>query len=136
MDVGSVNVPYLLARYLRFFASGRKQGAIISSGQFIARLAEHFRLLTKERLQGLTMIGRDLPVIDMAKLVRLQLCMELDDTWSWVAPRPERQPDATVGAPKAVEDAPIADKGAPVVPAPVQAPQPPPPLAGLAWTMA
>ncbi|GKE68128.1 hypothetical protein Tco_1526200, partial [Tanacetum coccineum] len=30
MDVGSVNVPYLLARYLRLFALGRKQGAMIS----------------------------------------------------------------------------------------------------------
>ncbi|GJS10428.1 hypothetical protein Tco_0367224 [Tanacetum coccineum] len=53
MDVGSVNVPYLLARYLRLFASGRKQGAMISEGQFVARLAEHFGLLTEERLQGL-----------------------------------------------------------------------------------
>ncbi|GKB41029.1 hypothetical protein Tco_0885971 [Tanacetum coccineum] len=35
MDVGSVNVPYLLAMYLRLFASGRKQGAMISGGQFI-----------------------------------------------------------------------------------------------------
>ncbi|GKB31211.1 hypothetical protein Tco_0870612 [Tanacetum coccineum] len=42
MDVGSVNVPYLLARYLRLFASRRKQGAMISGGQFVARLAEHF----------------------------------------------------------------------------------------------
>ncbi|GJZ44214.1 integrase, catalytic region, zinc finger, CCHC-type containing protein [Tanacetum coccineum] len=41
MDVGSVNVPYLLARYLRLFTSGRKQGAMISG---------------------------DLPVIDMAEL--------------------------------------------------------------------
>ncbi|GJT82289.1 hypothetical protein Tco_1056631 [Tanacetum coccineum] len=32
MDVGSVNVPYLLARYLRLFASRRKQGAMISRG--------------------------------------------------------------------------------------------------------
>ncbi|GKB33722.1 hypothetical protein Tco_0873123 [Tanacetum coccineum] len=32
MDVGSVNVPYLLARYLRLFAFGRKQGAMISVG--------------------------------------------------------------------------------------------------------
>ncbi|GKD62647.1 hypothetical protein Tco_1300156, partial [Tanacetum coccineum] len=46
MDVGSVNVPYLLARYLRLFAAGRKSRAHISSGQFVARLAEHFRLLT------------------------------------------------------------------------------------------
>nr|GFA97477.1 hypothetical protein [Tanacetum cinerariifolium] len=32
MDVGSVNVLYLLARYLRLFALGRKQGAMISRG--------------------------------------------------------------------------------------------------------
>ncbi|GJS77868.1 hypothetical protein Tco_0727749, partial [Tanacetum coccineum] len=37
MDVGSVNVPYLLARYLRLFTSGRKQRAMISGGQFVAR---------------------------------------------------------------------------------------------------
>nr|GEW44227.1 hypothetical protein [Tanacetum cinerariifolium] len=30
MEVDSVNLPYLLARYLRLFASGRKQGAMIS----------------------------------------------------------------------------------------------------------
>ncbi|GJY92326.1 hypothetical protein Tco_0508108 [Tanacetum coccineum] len=50
MDVDSVNIPYLLARYLRRFASRRKREAIISRGQFIARLAEHFGLLTEERL--------------------------------------------------------------------------------------
>nr|GEV79781.1 hypothetical protein [Tanacetum cinerariifolium] len=70
MDVGSVNIPYLLARYLRRFASGRKQGAMISRGQFIAYMAEHFRLLTKERLQRLK---------------------------AWVASGLERQPDVTVG---------------------------------------
>ncbi|GKC15380.1 hypothetical protein Tco_1012162 [Tanacetum coccineum] len=30
VDVGSDNIPYLLARYLRLFASGRKHGAMIS----------------------------------------------------------------------------------------------------------
>ncbi|GJU55996.1 hypothetical protein Tco_1229710 [Tanacetum coccineum] len=35
MDVDSVNIPYLLARYLRLFAAGRKSGAHISCGQFI-----------------------------------------------------------------------------------------------------
>nr|GEX57947.1 hypothetical protein [Tanacetum cinerariifolium] len=101
MDVGSVNIPYLLARYLRLFASRRKRRARISGappaagpartmaqrvarleedvhgmrgalgeqrevlkvvrfeeeaqgediwGQFVARLAEHFRLLTEEIL--------------------------------------------------------------------------------------
>ncbi|GJW78987.1 hypothetical protein Tco_0140669 [Tanacetum coccineum] len=39
-------------------------------------------------------------VINMAELVRLQICEELDDTWSWVAPKPERQPDAAASASK------------------------------------
>ncbi|GKE88158.1 hypothetical protein Tco_1565633, partial [Tanacetum coccineum] len=79
MDVGSVNIPYLLARYLRLFILGRKQGNMISGGQFVARLAEHFGLLTEERLQGLTVIVRDLPEIDIAKLARLEIYEELDD---------------------------------------------------------
>ncbi|GKD83094.1 hypothetical protein Tco_1349933 [Tanacetum coccineum] len=68
MDVGSVNVPYLLARYLRLFAARRKSGAHISSGQFVARLAEHFGLLTVEILGGLTVIAPELPIIDMTGL--------------------------------------------------------------------
>ncbi|GJX39288.1 hypothetical protein Tco_0252591 [Tanacetum coccineum] len=55
---------------------------------------------------------RDLPVIDMAELVRLQICVELDDTWAWVAPGPERQQVVAAD------------------PAPVQAPQLPPPAMG------
>ncbi|GJT82994.1 hypothetical protein Tco_1057336 [Tanacetum coccineum] len=109
MEVGSVNIPYLLARYLRLFTSGRKQGEMISG---------------------------DLPVIDIAELVRLQICIELDDTWAWVASGLERQPDAAVGAPEAAEDDLVADEGAPAIPAPVQAPQPPPPTAEPARTMA
>nr|GEZ54170.1 hypothetical protein [Tanacetum cinerariifolium] len=50
MDVGSVNIHYLLSMYLRRFASGRKRRAIISRGQFVARLAEHFGLLIEQRL--------------------------------------------------------------------------------------
>ncbi|GKB22544.1 hypothetical protein Tco_0861945 [Tanacetum coccineum] len=64
--------------------------AHISGGQFVARLAKHFRLLTVEILYGLTIIAPELPIIDMAELVRLQICMEIDDTWAWVAMRPER----------------------------------------------
>ncbi|GJS88504.1 hypothetical protein Tco_0771140 [Tanacetum coccineum] len=92
MDVGSVNVPYLLARYLRLFTSGRNQGAMISDGQFVARLAEHFG------------------TIEAA--------------------------DDAAGAPKAAEDAPVANEGAPAIPAPVQAPQQPPLAARPARTMA
>ncbi|GJU78593.1 hypothetical protein Tco_1275663, partial [Tanacetum coccineum] len=50
MDFGSVNIPYLLDRYLRLFDSWRKRGAMISRGQFVARLDEHFGLLTEEML--------------------------------------------------------------------------------------
>nr|GEV15948.1 hypothetical protein [Tanacetum cinerariifolium] len=82
MDVGSVNVSYLLARYLRLFAARKKGGAHISGGQFVARWAEHFDLLTTEILQGLTVIAPELLIIDMAELVRLQICVEIDDTWA------------------------------------------------------
>ncbi|GKE06917.1 hypothetical protein Tco_1398935 [Tanacetum coccineum] len=131
LDIGSVNIPYLLARYLRRFVVGRKSGAHISGGQFVGRLAEHFGLLTAEILGGLTVIAPELPFIDMAELVRLQICAQFDDTWAWVAMGPERQPDAATGAPAVAEDAPAVDEGDQAVPAPVQAPQqpPPPPLA-------
>ncbi|GJS03641.1 hypothetical protein Tco_0320149 [Tanacetum coccineum] len=134
-DVGSFNIPYLLVRYLRMFASGRKREAMISGRQIVARLAKHFGLLTEERLQGLAMIVQDLLMIDMAKLVRLQICKELDDTWAWVAPRPERQPDVAVGTQVVVEGAPNVDEGAQTVLAPIQAPQPSS-AAGPARTMA
>ncbi|GKE60331.1 hypothetical protein Tco_1510698 [Tanacetum coccineum] len=123
----------MLRLYLRLFSSGRKRWVMISGGQFVAHLAEYFELLTEERLQGLTVIVRDLPVIDMAELVRLQICLELDDTWAWVAPRPERKQVVAAGA---AEDALIADEGALGVPAPVQAPQPPHFTAGPTRTMA
>ncbi|GJX66892.1 hypothetical protein Tco_0302619 [Tanacetum coccineum] len=38
MDVGSVNVPYLLARYLRLFALGRNHGVMISRGKLVRLL--------------------------------------------------------------------------------------------------
>ncbi|GKC73695.1 hypothetical protein Tco_1119578 [Tanacetum coccineum] len=87
LDVGSVNIPYLLAQYLRMFAVGRKSRAHIS------------------------VIAPELLIIDMAELVRLQICEQLDDTWAWVAMRPERQPDAAAGAPAVAEDAPARADG-------------------------
>ncbi|GJZ58430.1 hypothetical protein Tco_0613924 [Tanacetum coccineum] len=106
MDVGSVNIPYLLARYLRLFPSGRKRRAMISG--------------------GLTVIMRDLLVIDMGELVRLQICEELDDTWAWVAPGPERQPDVAASAPEIVEGTSHVDEGSQAILAPTKEPQPPP----------
>ncbi|GJX48804.1 hypothetical protein Tco_0273994 [Tanacetum coccineum] len=122
LDVRSVNIPYLLARYLRRFAARRKSGALISGGQFVARLAEHFGILTKKRLKGLTVIALTLSVIDMAELVRLQIYEEIDDTWTSVALGPERQPDVVAGAPGVAEDAPTVDEGVQADPAPIQAP--------------
>ncbi|GKE20525.1 hypothetical protein Tco_1432037, partial [Tanacetum coccineum] len=105
LDVGSVNIPYLLARYLRKFAAGRKSRAHIFGGQFVGRLAQHFGLLTAEILRGLAVIALELPIIDMDELVRLHICVQLDDTWAWVAMGPERQLDAMVGAPGVAQDA-------------------------------
>ncbi|GKA80911.1 hypothetical protein Tco_0787603, partial [Tanacetum coccineum] len=64
------------------------------------------------------------------------ICEELVDTWVWVAPGPERQQVAAAGVPEATEDASVVDEGAQAVPAPVQAPQPPPPVVRPAKTMA
>nr|GEU60295.1 hypothetical protein [Tanacetum cinerariifolium]GEU60377.1 hypothetical protein [Tanacetum cinerariifolium] len=89
----------LCHRYLRLFAAGRKSEALISGGQFVARLAEHFRLLTKERLRGLT---------------------------AWVTMGLKRQPDAAAGAPRFGQDDLVTDEGDQAVPKPVQEPPPPP----------
>nr|GEU36259.1 hypothetical protein [Tanacetum cinerariifolium] len=53
--------------------------------------AQHFGLLTEEMLQGFMVIVEDLPMIDMAKLARLQICIELDDAWAWVPAGPAQQ---------------------------------------------
>ncbi|GKB28275.1 hypothetical protein Tco_0867676 [Tanacetum coccineum] len=73
-------------------------------------------------LRGFTVIAPVLQIIDMAELVRLQICMQLDDTWSWVAMGPERQPDVAAGAPGVAQDVPIIYEGGQAVPAPVHAP--------------
>ncbi|GJX25484.1 hypothetical protein Tco_0231780 [Tanacetum coccineum] len=96
-------------------------------GSFVARLAEHFGLLTAEILGGLTVIALELLIIDMGELVRLQICMQVDDTWAWVAMGPERQADAAAGSLAVTEDAPAADEGDQAILALVQAPQQPPP---------
>ncbi|GKA51424.1 hypothetical protein Tco_0744620 [Tanacetum coccineum] len=53
--------------------------ALISGGQFVARLAYPFGLLTGERLQGLTITGPALPIIDMTELevvMRMRRCLK------------------------------------------------------------
>ncbi|GKF88121.1 hypothetical protein Tco_0258998 [Tanacetum coccineum] len=77
------------------FSSRRKRGAMIFEGQFVARLAEHFGLFTKQRLQGLT---------------------------AWVATRLERQPDDAAGTLEVTEGAHDVDEGAQAVPILIQPP--------------
>ncbi|GJU35591.1 hypothetical protein Tco_1183945 [Tanacetum coccineum] len=119
----STVITYLILRQChRLFAysiAGRSQAPKKEEqGSYLGRtvysmIAEghNFGLLTEERLRGLTIIAPELLIIDMAELVRLQICMEINDTWAWVALGPKRQPDTTAGAPEAAEDAPIVDEG-------------------------
>nr|GEV10478.1 hypothetical protein [Tanacetum cinerariifolium] len=108
-------------------ADGRKSEARLSGGHIIGRQAAHFRLVSDQGLRGLSVVASELPLINLHKLKRLNIYLRVGDIWAWVAPRPERQHAAMAGAPGAVKDAPVADKGAQVVPTIVQAPQPPPP---------
>ncbi|GKB38971.1 hypothetical protein Tco_0883913, partial [Tanacetum coccineum] len=125
IDRGTANVLYLLAQYLSRYAEGRKSGARLSVGHFIGRLAAYFGLVSDEGLRGLSVITRELPMIDLHELVRLNICERLGDTWAWVAPRPERQSDAAAGASQDAEDVLADDEGALADPTPMQAPQPP-----------
>ncbi|GKA78459.1 hypothetical protein Tco_0784996, partial [Tanacetum coccineum] len=104
MDQGAANVSYLLARYLFRHAKWRKS--------------------------GLSVVTRELPLIEMGELVKLNIYTEVGDDWSWVAQGMERQPIAMVAAPRDAEDAPDVDEGAQVVPTPIHAPPPPPTAAG------
>ncbi|GJX43596.1 hypothetical protein Tco_0869170 [Tanacetum coccineum] len=128
MDRGTANVPYLLAQYIFRHAEGRKSGGRMSGCHFIGRLVAHFRLVSDQGLRGLSVVACELPLIDLHELERLNICLRVGDTWAWVAPGPERQTDATIGAPKAAEDAPAANKGVQADLAPVQAPQLPSPV--------
>ncbi|GKA36654.1 hypothetical protein Tco_0723219 [Tanacetum coccineum] len=120
MDRGTANVPYLLAQYLFRHAEGRKSRARLSEGHFIGCLAAHFGLVSDQGLRGLSVVTHELPLIDLHELRRLKIYVRVGDTRAWVAPGPERQPDAAAGAPGAAEDAIAVDKGAQADPAPVQ----------------
>ncbi|GJS00915.1 hypothetical protein Tco_0317423 [Tanacetum coccineum] len=122
MDRGTTNVPYLLAQYLFMHAEGRKSRARLFGGHFIGRLADHFGIVSDEGLRGLFVISRELPVIDLHELARLNICGRFGDTWAWVAPGLERQQVAAAGAHEADEAGSVVDEGAQDVPGPEQAP--------------
>ncbi|GJU43172.1 hypothetical protein Tco_1200438 [Tanacetum coccineum] len=77
IDQEAVNLPYLIAHYLFRYPKGRKPGAQMFDRHFIARLADHFGLLSEEKMHGLTMVVRDLTLIDLDELSRLHICEDL-----------------------------------------------------------
>ncbi|GJX50176.1 hypothetical protein Tco_0277021 [Tanacetum coccineum] len=83
------------------FAAGGKRASYFEGSCSI--LADHNGLLRAEILGGLTVIAPELPIFDMTELVRLKICVELDDTWAWVAMGPERQPDVVASTPTDAE---------------------------------
>ncbi|GJT02894.1 hypothetical protein Tco_0824063 [Tanacetum coccineum] len=103
-------------------AEGRKSGAKLSGGHFIRRLAHHFRLVSDDGLRGLSVVTSELPLIDMGKLVKLNIYIEVGDDWAWVAHGAERQPVAASATLRDAEDVPDVDEGAQVVLALVHAP--------------
>ncbi|GJW19154.1 hypothetical protein Tco_0026590 [Tanacetum coccineum] len=127
IEHGTTNVPHLLAQYMFRHAEGRKSGARLSGGHFIRRLAMHFRLVSDEGLRGLHVVTRELPLIDLHELRRLNICMRYGDTWAWVAQGLVRQQVAAAGAHEANEARPTAKEVAPKIPVPVPAPAQAPP---------
>nr|GEZ56918.1 hypothetical protein [Tanacetum cinerariifolium] len=122
LDVADTLCYQLEDRHIRRHAEGRKSGARLSGGHFIVYLAAHFGLVRDEELRSLSMITCELLMIDLHKLVRLNICMRLCDTWAWVSLGLDMQSNATASAPEAVRDALAVDEGAPADPAPMQAP--------------
>ncbi|GKD55049.1 hypothetical protein Tco_1288436, partial [Tanacetum coccineum] len=59
---------------------GGSKGLGCLGGHFVTRLAEHFRLITKESLRGLTVVVCDLIMIDMDELARFYIRKRLGDT--------------------------------------------------------
>nr|GEY89546.1 hypothetical protein [Tanacetum cinerariifolium] len=104
-------------------AEGRNQGDKMCGGHFIARLAEHFRLINEESLQGLTVVVGYMTMINMDELVRLHIYERLLGILTWVALGLERK---QVGAAQADQE--VHEKGVQADPTHVLAPQAP--LAG------
>ncbi|GJY11003.1 hypothetical protein Tco_0379188 [Tanacetum coccineum] len=119
---------------ISYSVSGEQDRGQATRGHFIGSLAMHFGLVSNEGLRGLQVVTRELPLIDLHELGRLNICTRYGDTWAWVSQGPERQQAAAAGAHEADEAGPVAEEVASEISAPAQAPAPPPP-APQPWTM-
>ncbi|GKE80648.1 hypothetical protein Tco_1550648 [Tanacetum coccineum] len=127
MDLGTTNVPHLLAQYLFRHAEGRKSEARLPGGYFIGHLAMHFGLVSDEGLRGLQVVTQELLLIDLHELRRLHICIRYGDTWASIAQGPKRQQATAAGAHEADEAGQAAKEVAQEIPALAHAPPPPPP---------
>ncbi|GJU71449.1 hypothetical protein Tco_1262854 [Tanacetum coccineum] len=99
-----------VADTLCFQLGGARRG--MTWRQFILALGLHTKEMVGDGLIRLTVIARELLVIDMDELVRLRFYDRIGDTCAWVAPGPKRQPVAAAEAPKGVEGSPVSsDEG-------------------------
>ncbi|GKA07921.1 hypothetical protein Tco_0687252 [Tanacetum coccineum] len=111
IDHGTTNFSHLLAQYMFRHAEGRKSRAMLPGWHFIGCLAMHLGLVSDEGLRGLQVVTRELSLIDLHELERLNICMRYGDTWAWVAQGPERQQATAAGAHEADEAGLEAEEG-------------------------
>ncbi|GJZ26646.1 hypothetical protein Tco_0570899 [Tanacetum coccineum] len=78
-----------------------------------------------EGLRGLQVVTRELLLINLHELGRLNICSRYGDTWAWVAQGLDWQQVAAASAHGADTASLAADEGAQDIPAPAQAPPPP-----------
>nr|GEW20220.1 hypothetical protein [Tanacetum cinerariifolium] len=78
----------------------RKSGAKLSGGHFIRRLAAHFGLVSDKGLKGLSMVASELTLIDLHELGRLNICLRVSDTRAWAVPAPVQAPQPPPPAPQ------------------------------------
>ncbi|GJU57116.1 hypothetical protein Tco_1234882 [Tanacetum coccineum] len=74
-----------------------------------------------EEEQGQAVVTRELPLIDLHKLGRLNICTRYDDTWAWVTHGPKRQQAAMAGASEADEAGQATEEVSQEIPVPAPA---------------
>nr|GEU37259.1 retrovirus-related Pol polyprotein from transposon 17.6 [Tanacetum cinerariifolium] len=90
--------------------------------------ADHLSRIKNDELSADNeVVTREIPLIDLHDLGRLNICTRFGDTWAWVAQGPERQQAIAAGTYEADEVSLAAEEVVEEIPAPAQAPLPPRP---------
>nr|GEV75902.1 hypothetical protein [Tanacetum cinerariifolium] len=96
-----VRGPLVREFMLEFFSTYRMSDTEI--GLDVVDTLSHFRLVSDQGLRGLSVVSSELPLIDLHKLGRLNICLRVGDIWAWVASGLKRQQAAATGAPGAAD---------------------------------